>query len=77
MRIYAGQLANERKDNPQKYAWPDSEIGEVLRRTREAVLRGTFSKDSAAHKKTCAILGIKHTYRAIADYIAPIGDKNA
>ena len=37
-----------------------------------AIIKGTFNKDSQAFKDTCKSLGIKHTYKAIDEYIGRV-----
>lgn len=46
----------------------------TVARMKEAILKGSFNKDSDAFKLTCKELKIKHTYKAIEAYLK--GDSN-
>ena len=70
MSIYEKHLYRTRSLAPQDYAWPESEFSAVLARMRVAIARGSMNKDSPAFKATCKELGISHTYKAIAAFIA-------
>jgi len=50
--------------------WDMSELPQVFQRMRNAILRGSFNKDSQAFRKTCKELGISHTYKAINAFIS-------
>lgn len=67
--IYFKNLALCRAKHPDDYAWPDSELENVIRRMSSAIDKMSFNKDSHAWKLTCKELGIKHTYQAIKQYI--------
>lgn len=67
---YKSQLARAVVDFPAEYVWPISELEVVYGRMVAAFDRGSYSKDSRAFKATCKALGIKHTYSAIAGYVA-------
>ena len=54
---------------PDEYSWPISELDNVIARMKNAIERGRFNKDSRAFKLTCKELKIKHTYKAIKDFI--------
>lgn len=54
---------------PEDYDYPISEVPEVFARMAAAIQNGTFNKDSRAIKLTCKQLGIKHTYKAIEEFI--------
>lgn len=69
MAIYAAQLEASMRSFPDDYAYGLGELPKVLERMRSAVTRGSFNKDSPAFRKTCKELGIKHTYKAIAEYL--------
>lgn len=68
-QTYAKNLTQALKDYPNEYFWNESELPEVLERMYSAIDRITFNKDSRAFKKTCKELNIKHTYKAIKEYI--------
>ena len=60
MAVYERHLRAAHTANPSEYCW----------RMRDAIARGSMSKDSPAFKATCKELGIKHTYTAIREYLA-------
>jgi hypothetical protein len=66
---YAKQLEKAVREHPEEYLWPIEHVPEVVARMREAIKTGTYNKDSGAFKQTCKVLGIKHTYKAIAAFI--------
>jgi hypothetical protein len=68
--IYKEKLIEARKSYPEMYSWPDSETDLVFARMTKAIERGSFNKDSHAFKATCKELKIKHTYKAIQDFIS-------
>ena len=65
---YKTQL--EKNYNPERYSWPITELENVYGKMRKAIIEGTFSKDSDAIKLTCKHLNIKHTYKAIKEFIS-------
>jgi hypothetical protein len=69
MSIYATNLSLARKLYPEGYCWPDSEFQTVIKRMTDAVERGSYNKDGHAFRATCKDLGIKHTYKAISEYL--------
>jgi hypothetical protein len=69
---YRKQLENALRDYPQEYAFPASELPNVFERMRVAIENGSANKDSRAIKATCKMLGIKHTYTAIREYLATV-----
>jgi hypothetical protein len=68
--VYREKLLEARKRHPETYAWPDSELDAVFERMTKAIERGSFNKDSHAFKATCKTLKIKHTYKAIKEFIS-------
>jgi hypothetical protein len=68
--IYRLELADSLRNNPDQYAWTLTDFDEVFTRMEQAIIKGTFNKDSDAFKRTCKKLGIKHTYKAIREYCA-------
>lgn len=68
--IYREELAKAHSAHPNEYVWPISELETVVERMRGAIERGTFNKDSRAFKAVCKQLGIKHTYKAIYEWLA-------
>jgi hypothetical protein len=69
---YARQLERALVEHPEEYQWPASELPNVLQKMCTAIERGTANKDSRAIKGTCKVLGIKHTYTAIRQYLAEV-----
>ncbi len=67
---YYQNLLKARREYPEEYAWPDSEMSVVFNRMTKAIKTGTFNKDSRAFKATCKELKIKHTYTAIREFIS-------
>lgn len=70
LEVYAEKLKEALKLHPEEYAWPESELPKVLERMRAAIERGTFNKDGHAFKAACKELKIKHTYKAIKEFIS-------
>jgi len=71
MREYEKQLRAAIVAYPDLYRITLETLPEFLPRLRESFLPGnSFNKDSIAVKWTCKALGIKHTYKAIAHFIA-------
>ena len=70
MEIYAEKLKEARVKYPHDYCWPDSQFDAVIERMKAGVARGHFNKDSHAFKATCKELKIKHTYKAIQEFIS-------
>jgi hypothetical protein len=70
LEVYAEKLREALKLHPEQYSWPESELPKVLERMRAAIERGTFNKDGYAFKATCKELKIKHTYKAIQEFIS-------
>lgn len=67
--IYRTELEKAVKSNPEQYAWNIQELEVVFKRMSAAIEHGSFNKDSEAIKRTCKALNIKHTYRAIDEFI--------
>lgn len=67
---YYQNLIKARREYPEEYTWPDSEMDLVFNRMTEAIKKGSFNKDSRTIKATCKELKIKHTYTAIAKFIS-------
>jgi hypothetical protein len=55
---------------PDQYAWDINDTETVMERMTRAIERGTFNKDTESFKATCKELKIKHTYKAIAEFIS-------
>ena len=66
---YRAKLEENHKKSPDVYAWPIEELEAVYGRMKDAILRGSFNKDSQTFKDTCKALKIKHTYRDIETFL--------
>ncbi len=53
-----------------KYSWPAENITLVRDKMMLAVQNGSFNKDGPAFAYACKKLGIKYTYKAIAEFIS-------
>lgn len=70
IKEYQKQLTAAVEQNPDKYTYGISFVPEIVNRIRQAIQAGSFNKDGLAFKMTCKVLGIKHTYKDIAHFIA-------
>ena len=70
MAEYAKHLERAVKEYPEEYKWPLAVLPQQLGEMRAAIGRRAFVKDTRAMRATCRALGIKCTYRAIANFIA-------
>ena len=68
--IYAKYLRARHTNHPQNYAWNISSFEWIFKEMSAAIVTGNFLKDSPTFKLTCKELGIKHTYKAIKEFIA-------
>ena len=68
--VYTAQLQHEFDTNPE-YARIAKQISahDLAVKMTEGLMKGSASKDGRAIKSTCNALGIKYTYKAIADYL--------
>lgn len=69
LKTYRKNLEYCYKKNPSNYFWDISEIDDVFKRMNDAIIRGSFNKDSETFKLTCKELKIKHTYRDIEMFL--------
>lgn len=69
MDVYVEKLKEALVLYPQDYSWPESALPVVVEKMRAAIEKGTFNKDGHAFKATCKQLKIKHTYKAIQEFI--------
>ena len=68
---YRENLHRMTQARPGEYPWLGTRaVGEVADKMVAAIRRGDFNKDGSAIKATCKELGIKHTYKAIAEFLA-------
>lgn len=70
--VYAENLKLAHSKYPDEYFWPIEEMPEVIKRMSVAIDKLSFNKNSKAWSMTCKQLGIKHTYKAIEDYIKQV-----
>jgi hypothetical protein len=68
--VYREELERALKETPELYAWPITELDNVLARMLAGLAKGSANKDSPPIKRTCKRLGIKHTYKAIQEQLA-------
>lgn len=64
--LYAKHLYDAFQNNPLDYG---QGYDITLNNMKYAILKGTFNKDSESFKKTCKELKIKHTYKAIDEFL--------
>ena len=64
------QLNNCITHRAEKYAYSVEHIPGMLERFRNAIQHNAFDKEGDAFKATCKALKIKHTYKAIKEFIA-------
>lgn len=69
MGVYRKQLHRAMTLHFKLYSWPVSRTDALATKMREAILRGSFDKNSHSFKWTCKELGIPHTYTAIREFI--------
>jgi len=68
--VYTAQLQHE-FDTNLEYALVSKQTSahDLAVRMAEGLMKGSASKDGRAIKSTCKALGIKYTYKAIAEYL--------
>jgi hypothetical protein len=66
LNMWEAEYRKDRAANPSYYV---GDTDEVVARMGAAIVAGTFSKESYAISRTCRHFGIKHTYRAIREFI--------
>ena len=67
LNTYAKHLKNAYQANPEHFRMS---YEDTLAAMSVAVQQGAFLKDTETFKLTCKELGIKHTYKAIAEFTA-------
>lgn len=70
MAVYAEELRDAVRKQPDRYKYGVEGIPKVLDKMREALGDATFSKDGAAFEATTKRLGIKNTSAAINGFLA-------
>lgn len=66
---YAKQLAAALAAYPGDYGFNPEGLPSVTARMHAAIDQGTYNHDGRAFKGTCKALGIKHTRKAIEQFI--------
>lgn len=66
---YASHLRHCVTELPGQYTYGIDKVPAVVGRVADAIRRRSYNKDGLAFKRTCKQLGIKHTYKAIAEFI--------
>lgn len=67
--IYTKELARAAEKYPDRYAFRPDQAQIVSDKMRRAVLQRTYNHDGYAFAWTCKALGIKHTRRAIGEFL--------
>jgi len=67
--MYATNLQNAVEQFPEEYSFIGGNIELAIVRMFVAFKKGTYNKDSRAIKATCKQLNLKHTYKAINNYL--------
>jgi phytoene/squalene synthetase len=68
-RLYEANLRRAVLEYPTEYVYAVEAVPQVAERMLRAIRAGGYNKDSRAIKATCKELGIKHTYKAIDEYL--------
>jgi hypothetical protein len=66
---YELALLSARLKSADAYAWPAEDVPKVAAKMIAAVADRCYNKEGRAMQETCKVLGIKHTYKAINDFI--------
>ena len=66
---YVTQLDDAVRNYPREYCYSPDQVPGVVERMMHAIEHHTFSKDSRAIRATCRALGIRHTYKAIYEWL--------
>lgn len=69
LKEYEKQLRIAHEKYNDLYAWRITEFDEVFKRMSEALIKGSYNKDSHAIKAVCKTFKIKHTYSEINNFI--------
>jgi hypothetical protein len=69
-KAYRENLARAVTERPDDYSYIAGKVDVVADKMLAAIERGSANKDGYAFKQTCKQLGIKHTYKAINEYLA-------
>lgn len=66
IKVYGEILDENMRVNPIEYM---GTFESTFNNMTYAILMGTFNKDSESFKQACKALGIKHTYKAINEFL--------
>ena len=66
---YLAELQEAVRTYPSEYVFGIEKTFEIAERMMDAIYRKSFNKNSRAIKATCAALGLKHTYKAIWEFL--------
>lgn len=69
MEVYSRELLAAVEGHPDEYAFPASQVPDVLARMRVALERGSFNYQGRALRTTCRTLGLSHTRAAIVAFV--------
>jgi hypothetical protein len=70
MAEYARQLEKAVREHPEEYGYGPDDVPGVVNRIRHGLRSHGVNIDGRAFKATCQALGIKHTQKAISEFIA-------
>ena len=70
IEVFTQKLLRFLETHPQDYAYSKEQLPILMPRFRESIKTGNFNKDGHAIKATCKELKIKHTYKAIKEFIS-------
>lgn len=66
---YEKELLNAVRNHPEKFAYGEQQVPAVAKRMAAAFQSGSFNHDGLAIKNACRVLGIKHTRKAINEFL--------
>ncbi len=69
MGVYEPALREAVTHYPNEYLWPVEQVPIVAARMRAAIERNSHNHDGHAFKGACKALGIKHTRKAIDQFL--------
>jgi hypothetical protein len=66
---YLTELQKAVRKYPLEYVFGIEQTFDVAERMMDAIYRKSFNKNSRAIQATCVALGLKHTYKAIWEFL--------
>lgn len=69
MQQYAQALHKAVTEHNAEYGYPVEHVPAVVAKMKAAIVLGSYSHDGRGFKGACKALGIKHTRKAIEEYI--------